>query len=62
MVNIITQITQMVEVGVLVQRKKKPFAYGVGRIENVTGQGSGLGKKGVILIGGHRSESVMVRE
>lgn len=41
MVNIITQITQMVEVGVLVQRKKKSFVYGV---ENVIGRGSGFVK------------------
>lgn len=52
----------MVEVGVLVQRKKKSFAYGVGRIGNVTGQGIGSGKKGVILIGGHRLESDVARE
>lgn len=44
MVNIITQITQMVEVGVLVQRKKKSFVYGVGRLENVIGRGSGFVK------------------
>lgn len=28
----------MVEAGVLTQRKKKSFAYGVERIENVTGR------------------------
>lgn len=39
-VNIITQITQipqMIEVGIFVQRKKKSFAYGIERIETVTG-------------------------
>lgn len=33
-----TQVTQIVEPGLLVQRNKKSFAYIVGRIENVTGR------------------------
>lgn len=36
----VTQVTQMVEAGVLVQRKKKSLAYGVERIANVTGRRS----------------------
>ena len=42
-VNIITQITpvtQMVDIGVVIQGKKKSLAYGVERIENVEGEGS----------------------
>lgn len=61
----ITEVTQIVEPGILVQRKKKSFAFGVGRIENVIERERLLwwvvGKE-CNLINRNRLESNLVRE